>query len=56
MSLTNRERFLSRALPNKRIDSAGTGARRTSCRDERKIAKVHGLSLEGHKGNSLHLL
>lgn len=46
------ERFLRRALPNKRIDSAGTGALVEHPADESavKIAKVHGLSLEGHKG------
>lgn len=46
------ERFLRRALPNKRIDSAGTGALVEHPADESaiKIAELHGLSLEGHKG------
>lgn len=46
------ERFLRRALPNKRIDSAGTGALVGHNADSSaiKIAAQNGLSLEGHKG------
>ncbi|HHO0201202.1 TPA: protein tyrosine phosphatase [Klebsiella quasipneumoniae] len=46
------ERFLRRALPNKKIDSAGTGALVDHEADESavKIAAKHGLSLDGHKG------
>ncbi|ASG35516.1 protein tyrosine phosphatase [Klebsiella pneumoniae subsp. pneumoniae] len=46
------ERFLRRALPNKRIDSAGTGALVGHDADSSatKIAAQNGLSLEGHKG------
>ncbi|UIM62996.1 protein tyrosine phosphatase [Klebsiella oxytoca] len=45
------ERFLRRALPNKVIDSAGTGALVEHAADESavRIANLHGLSLEGHK-------
>ena len=46
------ERFLRKVLPNKRIDSAGTGALIVHAADESaiKIAVKHGISLEGHKG------
>lgn len=46
------ERFLRRALPNKRIDSAGTGALVDHDADVSAInvAALNGLSLEGHKG------
>lgn len=46
------ERFLRQALPNKRIDSAGTGALVDHNADSSaiKIAALNGLSLEGHKG------
>lgn len=49
------ERFLRRALPNKRIDSAGTGALVGHDADSSaiKIAAQNGLSLEGHKGQQL---
>ncbi|HCD5323076.1 TPA: protein tyrosine phosphatase [Klebsiella michiganensis] len=46
------ERFLRREMPNKKIDSAGTGALVNHEADANavKIAEEHGLSLEGHKG------
>lgn len=46
------ERFLRQALPGKKIDSAGTGALVGHAADDSaiKIAALHGLSLEGHKG------
>lgn len=46
------ERFLRRELPNKRIDSAGTGALVDHIADANaiKVAAINGLSLEGHKG------
>lgn len=46
------ERFLRRMLPDKKIDSAGTGALVNHRADinAAKIAEEHGLSLEGHKG------
>ncbi|EPJ5860204.1 protein tyrosine phosphatase [Raoultella ornithinolytica] len=46
------ERFLRRALPNKKIDSAGTGALVDHDADACaiKIAEKHGLSLDGHRG------
>ncbi|EPH0539865.1 protein tyrosine phosphatase [Klebsiella pneumoniae] len=46
------ERILRRALPNKKIDSAGTSALVDHAADESaaKIAEFHGVSLEGHKG------
>ncbi|EPY5205824.1 protein tyrosine phosphatase [Klebsiella pneumoniae] len=46
------ERFLRRALPNKKIDSAGTGALVGYDADGSaiKIAAQNGLSLENHKG------
>ncbi|EJD6309414.1 MULTISPECIES: protein tyrosine phosphatase [Raoultella] len=46
------ERFLRRALPNKKIDSAGTGALVDHIADSSaiKVAAMHGLSLEGHRG------
>ena len=46
------ERYLRLALPNLRIDSAGTGALVDHEADSTasKIASMHGISLEGHKG------
>lgn len=46
------ERYLRRALPDKRIDSAGTGALVDHSADEsaKRIAQKYGLSLSGHKG------
>ncbi|EOF4702629.1 protein tyrosine phosphatase [Klebsiella oxytoca] len=46
------ERFLRKALPNKKIDSAGTGAMVDHEADAsaKRIAEKHGLSLDGHKG------
>ena len=46
------ERLLRRALPNKKIDSAGVGALIDHAADASAIrtAEKHGLSLEGHKG------
>lgn len=46
------ERFLRRELPQKRIDSAGTGALINQEADKSAvdIAIKHGLSLEGHRG------
>ncbi|HHH2875652.1 protein tyrosine phosphatase [Klebsiella pasteurii] len=46
------ERFLRKALPNKKIDSAGTGALVGHNADNNaiKIAAKNNLSLEGHKG------
>ncbi|HHT0375648.1 TPA: protein tyrosine phosphatase [Raoultella planticola] len=46
------ERFLRRALPNKRIDSAGTSALVDHDADNSavNIAALNGLSLEGHRG------
>lgn len=46
------ERFLRRALPDKKIDSAGTGALVDHAADPSavNIAQQHGLSLEGHVG------
>lgn len=46
------ERFLRRALPDKQIDSAGTGALVDHAADDSaiKIAAMYGLSLEGHRG------
>ncbi|ENK6265937.1 protein tyrosine phosphatase [Klebsiella quasipneumoniae subsp. quasipneumoniae] len=46
------ERFLRQHLPQKKIDSAGTGALVDHYADASaiKIAKKHGISLEGHKG------
>lgn len=46
------ERFLRRALPEKKIDSAGTGALVDHEADSSaiKVAALNGLSLEGHKG------
>ncbi|EMB9114393.1 protein tyrosine phosphatase [Klebsiella pneumoniae] len=46
------ERFLQRALPNKKIESAGTGALIDHSADESaiKIAEKNGISLAGHKG------
>ncbi|HBX3114000.1 TPA: protein tyrosine phosphatase [Klebsiella pneumoniae] len=46
------ERFLRRELPQKRIDSAGTGALINQEADKSavEIAIKHGLSLEGHRG------
>lgn len=46
------ERFLKNYLPNKKIDSAGTGALVNHIADDSaiKIAALHGISLEGHRG------
>lgn len=46
------ERLLRRALPNKKIDSAGVGALVGHKADESaiRIAGKHSLSLDGHKG------
>lgn len=46
------ERFLRQALPNKRIDSAGTGALVDHAADTSaiKVAAMNGISLEGHRG------
>ena len=46
------ERFLRRALPDKKIDSAGTGALVDHSADDSaiRIAEKHGISLVGHKG------
>ncbi|HFT3596398.1 TPA: protein tyrosine phosphatase [Klebsiella quasipneumoniae] len=46
------ERLLRRALPNKKIDSAGVGALVNHAADASAIrtAAKYGLSLEGHKG------
>ena len=46
------ERFLRQALPNKKIDSAGTGALVGHSADNSavRIAERHSLSLEGHQG------
>ena len=45
------ERYLRNALPNKKIDSAGTGALVDHEADSaaQRIAQQNGLSLEGHK-------
>jgi protein-tyrosine phosphatase len=44
------ERYLRNLLPNKKIDSAGTGALIEHAADNSaiKVAQIHGLSLEGH--------
>lgn len=46
------ERLLRKALPNKKIDSAGTGAMVGHAADNSAIAiaEKHGLSLKDHKG------
>lgn len=46
------ERFLRRALPDKKIDSAGTSALVEHSADDSaiRIAEKHGISLSGHKG------
>lgn len=46
------ERFLRNVLPNKKIDSAGTGALVDHDADSCaiKVSAQHGLSLDGHKG------
>ena len=46
------ERLLRLALPDKKIDSAGVGALINHAADESaiRVAKRHGLSLEGHTG------
>lgn len=45
------ERLLRNLLPNKKIDSAGTGALVEHAADDSaiKVAEAHGLSLKGHK-------
>ncbi|RTA50300.1 protein tyrosine phosphatase [Klebsiella pneumoniae subsp. pneumoniae] len=49
------ERYMRSVLPNKKIDSAGTGALIDHEADAqaKKIAKMNGLSLEGHLGRQL---
>ena len=49
------ERFLRKMLPDKRIDSAGTGALVGHAADESasKIAVLNGLTLDGHQGRQL---
>lgn len=44
------ERYLRNLLPDKKIDSAGTGALIEHAADDSaiKVAQIHGLSLEGH--------
>ncbi|MFB5079723.1 protein tyrosine phosphatase [Raoultella sp. C349492] len=46
------ERFLRKLLPQKKIDSAGTGALidHVADRSASKIAALNGISLEGHRG------
>ncbi|HAV2277236.1 TPA: protein tyrosine phosphatase [Serratia marcescens] len=46
------ERLLRKALPNKKIDSAGVGALVDHPADDSalRVAEKHGLSLEGHRG------
>lgn len=46
------ERLLRRALPNKKIDSAGVGALVNHAADSSaiRVAEKNGLSLEGHQG------
>ncbi|EMH6514323.1 protein tyrosine phosphatase [Raoultella planticola] len=46
------ERYLRQVFPNKKIDSAGTGALVAHEADfsAQKVAAKHGLSLDGHKG------
>ncbi|HBU1591508.1 TPA: protein tyrosine phosphatase [Klebsiella pneumoniae] len=48
-------RYMRSVLPNKKIDSAGTGALIDHEADAqaKKIAKMNGLSLEGHLGRQL---
>lgn len=45
------ERFLRNLLPNKKIDSAGTGALidHTADNSAIKVAQIHGVSLDGHQ-------
>ena len=52
MSLSHRRTFSAASTPHKKIDSAGTGALVDHSADESaiKIAELHGLSLDGHKG------
>lgn len=46
------ERFLRQEMPNKKIDSAGTGALVNHSADDSaiRVAEKHGISLEGHQG------
>lgn len=46
------ERFLLKAMPDKKIESAGTGALIDHVADESavKIAAQHNISLDGHRG------
>lgn len=46
------ERLLRKLLPNKKIDSAGTGALKDHAADSTacEVAERHGVSLDGHKG------
>ncbi len=50
-----RERLLKRALPEKRIASAGLGALKGDLADQTasEVAARHGLSLEGHNAQQL---
>ncbi|MEX9823095.1 arsenate reductase/protein-tyrosine-phosphatase family protein [Raoultella planticola] len=50
------ERYLRRALPGKTICSAGTGAVVGHGADEAaiRVASMHGLSLDGHKGQQFN--
>lgn len=50
------ERLLRRALPQKRVDSAGVGALVNHCADDSavKVAEKYGLSLAGHKGTQFN--
>lgn len=52
------ERYLRNLLPDKKIDSAGTGALIEHAADNSaiKVAQLHGLSLEGTSPGSLHPL
>ncbi len=49
------ERYLRKALPHKKIDSAGTGALVGHAADESAIyiSTKHGISLDGHLGRQL---
>ena len=50
------ERFLRQLLPSKKIDSAGTGALVDHNADASaiRIASLHNLSLEGHRGRQFN--
>lgn len=49
------ERFLRRAMPNKKIESAGTGALIDHAADESaiRVAAQHNISLDGHRSRQL---